>query len=146
MEISAQYVILPDLKMAIEYFSGQFNLNQMVDNHNTLLNDNELRFNYNLITDFRDSNHRVNPFDLLEYNTAMKSNSRFTDTRKIAILANTANQGAVSYFYVRKLCKFQVEIEVFFNLKSALEWLKLSTDHIDLIERIISKMKINTVV
>jgi hypothetical protein len=29
--------------------------------------------------------------------------------------------------------------------QSALEWLKLSPDHIDLIERIISKMKINTV-
>ena len=96
MRNSAQYIIHPELKVIVEYFSGLVNLYSMIDHQTALIKETLYDPGFNSVTDFRDANFEAKRDDVINYAKFTKSTPRMLGKRKAAILASTPQQNLIT--------------------------------------------------
>jgi hypothetical protein len=141
MKKSAQYKILPELKIMIEYFSVETTLNDMIEHRKILIKDKDYNPGFNFITDFRDTILACSYDDILSYIEFAKKEPNMLGKRRAAILTETPNQTAISVLYVLNLHDLPFIVEIFSTMDAAIKWVGLSQNDKSIVEEIIKNMK-----
>jgi len=140
---TAQYKILPELKIMIEYFSVEMSLDDLISHRKIMIHDIEYNPTYNIITDFRDAYLNGNEDDILSFIEFAKNYPNLAAKRRAAILTETPNQTVISSIYKLKLQDLPFIVKIFSTVSAALNWVGLTLTDKEKIENEIKKMKIN---
>ncbi|SNR78538.1 hypothetical protein SAMN06265371_11346 [Lutibacter agarilyticus] len=140
---TAQYKILPEMKIIIEYFSVETVLDDMISHRKVLIQDNNYNPNYNFVTDFRDTNLNFSESDLLSYIDFAKTYPNMAAKRRGAILTENPKQTVISHLFILNLDDLPFIVDIFSTMDAALRWVGLSSTYKEIIENEISRMKIN---
>jgi len=138
---SAQYKILPELKIIIEYFSVVTTLYDMIEHRKILIEEINYNPNYNFITDFRDTYLDISDEEVLSYIEFVKKTPKMISKRKAAILTDTPEETAISSLYVLNLHDLPLIVNIFSIMDAAIKWVGLSLDDIVIVEKTINDLK-----
>jgi len=146
MKNSAQYIIHPELKVMVEYFSGLVDLNIMIEHRKALIKENLYDPSFNSITDFRDANFNAKRDDVINYAKFTKATPGMIGKRKAAILANTPQQNVITKLYTLNTQELPFIIEIFYTMEAALNWIDLKSKDMDVIENTLLQMKNSAII
>ena len=141
MENCKLYRIVPELKIIIEYLSGDIKVTDFINHRIILIEDKDYNPNFNSIIDFGNTNFIGIREDIDAYVNFTRSTPKMIGKRRTAILANTPHQTVIPIVYHLEIQDLPLEIEVFSTLASAIKWVNLNANDLALIEFSLNEMQ-----
>jgi hypothetical protein len=127
------YKVLPELKIIVEYFEGQIYLKDLIEFQLNQLNDKTCKIEYSDITDLRNAEFIVKKDDLKHYVDFIKENEEKQGNRRIAIIADTPFQTALTMLYSSYTESLMLNNKVFSTEEAAFKWLEIPENKFKLI-------------
>lgn len=138
------YVILPDLKLIIEYFSGRITAEGAIDLKMKEKEDENYSPTFNVLVDFRDlvinwtaqSDERLNRFI-----SFMKSNPDMISVRKSALITSDPFQMVLSTYLKKQYFGMKIKPDIFSTVDAAMYYLGVPQDSLSVINEEIGRMR-----
>jgi hypothetical protein len=135
-----KHIILPELKLIIEYFAGQIDAECVLAEKERMINDPSFDNSFNVLDDFRDARMDYSLEGTKEIIEWIARNHNFP--RKSAHLTTTPDQVvATTLFDKLKSTKLVINLRIFSTLEQAVDWINLDMDKKPIIEDAIRKLK-----
>lgn len=135
------YKVLPDLKIIVEYFEGQINLQDLINFQLNQLKDESCRLDYNDITDVRNAQFVVLKDDLKKYVEFVRNSDAKQHNRKVAIIADNPGQTAITMLYSAYTENLALNNKVFSTIEAAIKWMGMPVDRLSSISDTIELIK-----
>lgn len=137
------YKALPELDLVVEYFEGQINLHDLIDFQLRQLDHAMCNLINNVITDLRNSEFIVLKNDVKKYADFVKNTEEKQRNRKVAIIADTPTQTAITMLYSSYTEGLPLNNKVFSTVEAAAKWLGITSVNILLVEKTLNFLKNN---
>jgi hypothetical protein len=122
------YKIIPDLKLIIEFGSGDLNYEKAINLKLEEIKEKDYNATYNFLVIFTHCTILLTKEDLTNYLEFLKEHKDITGKRRSALLTNTPNHIVFSYLHRESMKEFPINFEVFSTLPAALFYLGLPMD------------------
>jgi hypothetical protein len=139
------YTIIPELKIIVECYKGQFTSVDGIDYKKNLYADKDYNPSYNLITDLRELEMHVKvEDDIRELTTYFDFLKTIVVERKVALITNKPNQAVLAHLFKEIARNSIIEYEVFSTLDAALGYVGLALIQSDKINQALVYLSDNT--
>jgi hypothetical protein len=128
-----KYKIIPELKVAVEYYEGQISLNDIIEFELSEMENSEYRPTLNFVADFRNAELIAAESDVKKFVDFLKKTEGIIDQRKVALVTDTPNQVVLTTLYALYTSDMPVKNKVFSTLDAAMKWLEIKEENYDLI-------------
>ena len=135
------FQILPDYRLIIEYYSGEINLDDILNTKIMMTNDAKYDHKFSVIHDFRDARINIHESEIKRVEGFLSENTSIIDKRKGACITNNPHDVAITMLMSFVLNNFPVKVEIFSTIGSALWWLDITALTAEDIEKIIESLK-----
>ena len=140
MRIACKHIILPELKLIIEYFAGPIDAACVLAEKERMINDPLFDKRYNVLDDFRDASMDYSLEGTREIIEWIAGNHNYP--RKSAHLTTSPDQVvATSLFGTLKSTKLVINLKIFSTIEQAIKWVDLDIENKAIIEAAIGKLK-----
>lgn len=136
--------VLPDLKLVIEFFRGQFNISDYLELKYREINDPEFNPDYNFIGDLRNSEIVANAEDIRKCVSFIKSRKQLVSNRRLVVITATPNQVVFSTLFQKYGYELPIHFEVVSTLHGALKWVGCSFEDYETVEKTLAELNNNS--
>jgi len=136
-----KYSILPDKSLIIEYYRGNFHVDELIDFKRKVGTDRAYNPNYNVISDIREVDFLFKINEVTKYVKFLSENQKHIGNRKTAMITMTPNQVITSLGFDIRKDKMPILFKVFSTLETACAFIGLSIDDCELVDMLINKLK-----
>jgi len=136
-----QYEIINDLRLIIEYYNGEFHIDELIHFKEGVGEDSNYNPEYNIIHDFGESHFGVEFSDIKKYVDFLLRNSCHVGKRKVTMITSTPNQVVTAMGFEMQKQNLPVESKVTSTFDAAASFVELSEEAHREIEKRINKMK-----
>ena len=138
--MTCKHIILPELKLIIEYFAGPIDAECVLSEKKRMINDPLFDQSYNILDDFRDAVMDYSSEGTKKIIEWIARNHNFP--RRAAHLTNSPDQVvATTLFDHLKTPKLLIDLKIFSTIEEAIKWVRLGPDHLYVIQAAIEKLK-----
>jgi len=136
-----KYLILPELKLIVEHWTGEYSFDEILELKNQEASDSDWSDSFNVLADDRETNFRIEA--LLNENAKYFSLSqKFIKKRKTALLTSLPKQVATSVLMqMYQHPEALVTVEIFSTVKAALRWLDVDITEWERINELLNQLK-----
>jgi hypothetical protein len=139
------YIIIPELKIIVECYKGQFTSVDGINYKKTLYKDKDYNPAYNMITDLRELEMHVKvEDDIKELTTYFDFLKTTAVERKVALITNKPNQAVLAHLFKELARNSIIEYEVFSTLEAAIGFVGLALNQSDTINQALVYLSDNT--
>jgi hypothetical protein len=135
------FVIIPEKKLIIEYFSGKIELKDILELKYRESLETEYNSNYNIIDDSRDAEFLLNENEISKYVNHIINNKLINGKRNAAYLTKTPNQVVIATLFDMLKKELPINVRIFSTVEVAMNWLELSEEDKRLIEFYLEKLR-----
>ncbi len=127
----SNYIILPELRLIITYYSGTITLKDLIQLNKNFLKDDFYDASYDMLVDFRDSMAIGFRLEIADYYKFLKSNVSIPKHIKNGILYSTSNQKFLISIFQTFSKIIQINTEGFDSISDYFDWMEFddSTRH-----------------
>ncbi len=118
----------PDLNLILEYFGGDMTLGNYTHCSTSIAKDPIFTLECNTLSDIRELTVTGLTSHINEFVQFSAKGGVVEINKKSALLVSNANQQVYGQLYANLCEEHNLDVEIFFDLKTALEWLEGSTD------------------
>ena len=138
--ITCKHIILPELKLIIEYFAGPIDADCVLAEKQRMINDPQFDQSYNILDDFRDAIMDYSSEGTIKIIEWIAKNHNYP--RRAAHLTNSPDQVvATTLFDHLKTPKLLIDLKIFSTIEEAIKWVRLGPNQQDIIESAIDSLK-----
>lgn len=141
MNSFSNFIIIPEKKLIIEYFSGKIELNDILDLKYRESLEKEYDPNYNIIDDSRDAEFLIREKEIEFYVNHLRSHKTFVGSRYASYLTETPNQVVIATLFDLLKKELPINIRIVSTLQAALNWVGVSVNDHSLIERHLENLR-----
>ena len=135
-----KYKIIVDKQLIIIYFSGNIDVDDLINLQKNLHSNPAFDASFDVIADFRDCLTIVSQDDIARYVQFMKDNISYYQKRKGAYLTCKPNQVVATTLFSIKLSELPIEIKIFSSIGSIVHWLYARQIDFQFIENTLSQL------
>ena len=141
METKKEYIIIPEKKLIIEYYSGQFQVDELIAFKEAICADKNYNPNFNVINDFRDAEFLFEIDEISKYIQFILKTKKSYGHRKATMLTKTPNQVVTSLGFEMLKKDIPISVKVVSTIEAAIDFIGLSLKDKTSIETCIKQMK-----
>lgn len=119
----ANYIIIPELRLLVSYYSGSITLKDLIHLNELFIKDDLFDSSYDALVDFRDSKAIGFRVDISEYFNFIKSKVSFSKQIQNGILYSTTNQKYLINIFRTFSKVIKINTEGFVNIENYFEWM-----------------------
>lgn len=123
MKLFPDYKIVTQLKIIIEYYEGELNLEPLIEFKKRQAADKNYSPHYDIIADLRKCDLKINPDEVDSYMEFLVKNRMIVGNRKNAIITQEPYQVVFSELLKRSYSRLSKTIEIFSSVSAALNWI-----------------------
>jgi hypothetical protein len=145
MKKFVNYSIIPELKIIVECYKGQFTSVDGINYKKNLYQDKDYNPAYNMITDLRELEMHVKvEDDIKELTTYFDFLKTTAVERKVALITSKPNQAVLAHLFKELARNSIIEYEVFSTLEAAIGFVGLALNQSDTINQALVYLNDNT--
>lgn len=141
MEQKLEYLVLVEHSLIIEYYSGEFNVDELIAFKQHIAKDKNYNPNYNIIHDFRDMEFMLGPKDVAKYIKLLHDEPKYRGTRKSTMVTATPNQVAASIGFDLLKEDLPISVKVCSTLETAFAFTEVPLSERNTIDNLFLKLK-----
>ncbi len=126
-----EYFIDPDKKLIVEYYCGEFKIEELIDCKFDIASDEQYNPNYHVLHDIRDAIFLFSFEEINKYVEFLEGDSKYIGKRKSIVLASTPEQVVVGLGLDMQKRDLPINIKVASTFKTAFEFFKLPLSEIE---------------
>ncbi len=135
------YLILPDKSLIIEYYNGQFHVDELIEFKIKVSNDKDYNPNFNIIHDFRELEFLLKIEEVSKYVDLISKDNKYIGSRKSTMLTKTPNQVITSIGFDLLKDKLPIQVKVCSTVETALTFIGIPISDWDYIKSMINNVK-----
>ncbi|TLX72993.1 hypothetical protein E9993_16130 [Labilibacter sediminis] len=135
------YLILPELSLIIEYYSGAFHADELIDFKRKIGMDEKYDPNYNVISDIRELSFLFEIDEVQKYMEFIAKNKRYIGARKTAMITSTPSQVVTSLKFNLLKTNLPIVLDVFSIPETAYAFIGLSSDDAEMVDNLLDKLR-----
>ena len=143
MSKKLRYMILEEQSLILEYYSGQFCVDELIDFKKRIGKDKKFNPNFNVLSDIRELVFLFNPEEVKKYIQFLLENKKHIGIRKTAMITCTPNQVATSLGFDMLKDDLPVEFKIFSTFKSAFDFIRISAEERKELQTLFKKLKMH---
>lgn len=137
------YFILTERNIIIEYYSGEFRVDEFLEFKKTIAKDPNYDPNFNVFHDFRNAEFIFNMNDISKYIAHLTENKKYLIHRKSSMLTNSPNQVVTSLMFEMLKKNLPIKTRVCSTLDYALDFIGLLSEDRGIVESWIEKRSLS---
>lgn len=137
------YFILTERNIIIEYYSGEFRVDEFLEFKKTIAKDPNYDPNFNVFHDFRNAEFIFNMNDISKYIAHLTENKEYLIHRKSSMLTNSPNQVVTSLMFEMLKKNLPIKTRVCSTLDYALDFIGLLSEDRGIVESWIEKRSLS---
>lgn len=141
MNQKLEYLILVEYCLIIEYYSGKFDIDDLIALKKHVAKDKDYNPNYNIIHDFRDMEFLLGPKDVAKYVKLIREDQKYLGTRKSTMITATPNQVVASIGFDLLKDDLPISVKVCSTLETAFAFLQIPLVKRNTIESLLQEFK-----
>ncbi|MGQ1908262.1 hypothetical protein ACT3CE_00605 [Marinifilum sp. RC60d5] len=134
MENKVEYFIDPDKKLIVEYYCGEFLVEELIAHKFDIANNEEYNPNYHVLHDIRDAIFLFSFDEITKYVEFLENDTKCVGKRKSIVLAKTPEQVVVGLGVDMQKRNLPINIKVASTFKTAFKFFKLPLSDINEVE------------
>lgn len=142
MSSYANFKIIPDKEIIIEYFAGKISLENILELKLRESQDLNYNSNFNIIDDSRDAEFLLNEQDIKLYVEHLSQSKLFVGERNAAYLTETPNQVVIATLFDVLKKELPVNVKIVSTVDAALSWVGLLNDDRKVIDFYLNLLRI----
>ena len=143
MKKTVQYTILPELRLIIEYLSGEVTYTDLVEHRGLMSVDPGYNREFRIIFDARDALLKFTEKEVVKFVEFSQTATEMLARRKAAILTKTPHQTMITTIYTMNMKDLPFMVEIFSTVEAAMRWVGIDPVKKDEIDTAIEKMREN---
>lgn len=140
MEKKLNYIILEEEALVLEYYSGQFNAEELIDFKQRIGFDSKYDPTFDVLSDIRDSKLLFNFDEVKKYVKFLFDNKKHLGQRKTVMITKTPNQVVAALAYDMQKENLPVIYKVCSSCEAAYTFLGVSAQVIDKVNSMMMKL------
>lgn len=119
-------MILEKQSLILEYYSGQFFVDELIDFKRRIGKDEKFKPHFNVLSDIRELEFLFKPEEVEKYIQFLLENKNHIGKRKTAMITKTPNQVATSLGFDMLKDDLPVQFKIFSTFKSAIDFINIA--------------------
>ncbi len=123
-----KYVILSNKSLILEYYSGAFYGDELIELKKKVSRDKDYNSNYNVIHDFRDAEFLFGVDKIITYIRQIFDDSKMFGNRKSTMITSSPNQVVASSWFEMNKQDLPISIKICSTFECAFSFVGLKTE------------------
>lgn len=136
-----EYIILTEESLILEFYSGNFNVDELINFKVKIGSDKNYNPNFNVISDIRELEFLFKKREVKKYITFLNENSNHIGYRKTAMVTQTPQQVITSMEFDFNKNTLPINFKVCSSFEAAYNLINLSEDKANLVKSIFLELK-----
>lgn len=140
-----QYKILKEKSLILEYYSGRFDVDQLINCKKRIANDKTYDPNFNVIHDIRNLELLFEIDEVKKYVNLLSEDKRYLGERKSAMVTQTPDQVIISMGFEMLKENLPITFKICSTVEAACVFIGFSQDEYEMIESLFNNFHSNPI-